>query len=213
MTAEYVYLASGSPRRRSLLEQIGVAYQVLAVAVDESIVPGESAGAYVRRLALAKATAGLEASRSAPAPVLAADTAVVLDGRIFGKPVDAPDGARMLRELSGRTHAVLTAVALAGAEGCETRLSRSEVTFRDVADAEIHEYWRTGEPRDKAGGYAIQGRAAVFVAMLRGSYSGVMGLPLCETASLLEWAGVPRWRSLPPGSPSALPLPRSPDGH
>jgi septum formation protein len=214
MASDFVFLASVSPRRRALLSQIGVSFQLLAVPVDEAVRAGEGPAEYVERLARAKAGAAWAVRPHAlPAPVLAADTAVVLDGRIFGKPVDAPDGARMLRELSGRTHAVLTAVALAGAEGCETRLSRSEVTFRDVADAEIHEYWRTGEPRDKAGGYAIQGRAAVFVAMLRGSYSGVMGLPLYETASLLEWAGVPRWRSLPPGSPSALPLPRSPDGH
>lgn len=201
MTAEYVYLASGSPRRRALLEQIGVAYQVLAVAVDESIVPGESAGAYVRRLALAKATAGLEASRSAPAPVLAADTAVVLDGAILVKPTDRADGERMLEALSGRTHEVLTAVALAirgvaAADGqaMESRLSRSEVTFRTIPPAEARRYWESGEPKDKAGGYAVQGLAAVFIADLHGSYSGVMGLPLYETAELLDAAGIARWR-------------------
>jgi septum formation protein len=201
MTAEYVYLASGSPRRRALLEQIGVAYQVLAVAVDESIVPGESAGAYVRRLALAKATAGLEASRSAPAPVLAADTAVVLDGAILVKPTDRADGERMLEALSGRTHEVLTAVALAirgvaaaDGQGMESRLSRSEVTFRTIPPAEARRYWESGEPEDKAGGYAVQGLAAVFIADLRGSYSGVMGLPLYETAELLDAAGIARWR-------------------
>lgn len=201
MTAEYVYLASGSPRRRALLEQIGVAYQVLAVAVDESIVPGESAGAYVRRLALAKATAGLEASRSAPAPVLAADTAVVLDGAILVKPTDRADGVRMLEALSGRTHEVLTAVALAirgvaaaDGQGMESRLSRSEVTFRTIPPAEARRYWESGEPEDKAGGYAVQGLAAVFIADLRGSYSGVMGLPLYETAELLDAAGIARWR-------------------
>jgi septum formation protein len=201
MTAEYVYLASGSPRRRALLEQIGVAYQVLAVAVDESTVPGESAGAYVRRLALAKAAAGLEASRSAPAPVLAADTAVVLDGAILVKPSDRADGERMLEALSGRTHEVLTAVALAirgvaaaDPQGMESRLSRSEVTFRAIPPAEARRYWESGEPKDKAGGYAVQGLAAVFIADLRGSYSGVMGLPLYETAELLDAAGIARWR-------------------
>jgi septum formation protein len=129
------------------------------------------------------------------APVLAADTAVVLDGKILPKPTDAQDGARMLRELSGRTHEVLTAIALATGRGVQSRLSRSQVTFRAITAAEAQAYWDTGEPHDKAGGYAIQGCAAVFVADLRGSYSGVMGLPLYETAALLELEGVPRWRS------------------
>ena len=204
MASDFVFLASGSPRRRLLLSQIGVPFQVLAVPVDEAVRAGERPAEYVQRLALAKTAAAWEARPdAAAAPVLAADTAVVLDGRILGKPVDALDGARMLRALSGRTHEVLTAVAISSAEGSDLRLSRSEVTFRAVADAEIHEYWRSGEPKDKAGGYAIQGIAAVFVEMLRGSYSGVMGLPLYETAGLLERAGVPRWRS-----PA-----RSPDGH
>jgi septum formation protein len=203
MVSDFVFLASGSPRRRALLSQIGVSFQILAAPIDEAARAGEGPAEYVERLARAKAAAAWAVRPDAgPAPVLAADTAVVLDGRILGKPLDAPDGARMLRELSGRTHEVLTAVTLAQALGLETRLSRSEVTFRAVADTEIHEYWSTGEPQDKAGGYAIQGRAAVFVAMLRGSYSGVMGLPLYETASLLERAGVPRWRSAP-GSPDA----------
>jgi septum formation protein len=207
MTAEYVYLASGSPRRRELLEQIGVAYQVLAVAVDESILPGEAAPTYVRRLALAKAAAGVQASRAVPAPVLAADTAVVLDGTILVKPTDRADGERMLEALSGRTHEVLTAVALAirgvaaadgvavaGGTGMESCLSRSEVTFRTITPAEARRYWDSGEPKDKAGGYAVQGLAAVFIADLRGSYSGVMGLPLYETARLLDAAGIARWR-------------------
>jgi len=195
MSLDFVYLASGSPRRRELLQQIGVSFRVVGTSVDEAALPGEAPPAYVTRLAAAKADAGWDRSRgAAEAPVLAADTAVVLDGKILSKPTDAQDGVRMLRELSGRTHEVLTAIALATARGVQSRLSRSQVTFRAITGAEAHAYWDTGEPRDKAGGYAIQGRAAVFVANLRGSYSGVMGLPLYETAALLEMAGVARWR-------------------
>jgi septum formation protein len=207
MSADFVYLASGSPRRRELLTQIGVSFKVLAAAVDETVLRGETPEAYVARLARAKAAAGLAAagalavplgtasagSGGVAAPVLAADTAVILDGAILLKPVDRADGERMLLALSGRTHEVLTAVALASADGVESRLTRSEVTFRGITAAEVQAYWDTGEPHDKAGGYAVQGRAAVFIKCLRGSYSGVMGLPLCETAELLELAGVPRW--------------------
>jgi septum formation protein len=207
MSADFIYLASGSPRRQQLLRQIGVRFRVLGIEVDETLLPGETADAYVRRLAQNKALAGAaqlagrlpdaaqeQAARLEQAAVLGADTAVAQDGRILGKPVDAPDGARMLGELSGRVHQVLTAIALVTASGLHTRLSRSEVTFREISAAEAHAYWLTGEPGDKAGGYAIQGRGAVFVAALKGSFSGVMGLPLFETALLLEAAGVPRWR-------------------
>jgi septum formation protein len=201
MSADFTYLASGSPRRRQLLAQIGVPFEVLDVFVDEAIGPGEAPEIYVARLARAKAAAGwAEAHARAKrpgqnaAPVLAADTAVVLDGRILVKPANRIDGERMLSELSGRTHEVLTAVALATARGMQSRLTRSEVTFRAITPAETRDYWDTEEPHDKAGGYAIQGRAAVFIAYLRGSYSGVMGLPLYETAQLLELEGVPRWR-------------------
>jgi len=205
MSAEFVYLASGSPRRRELLTQIGVPFKVLTVSVDEALAPGEAPENYVTRLAKAKAACGWEASRaprppepgpaaSNTAPVLAADTTVILGGRILVKPADRTDGERMLLELSGHTHEVLTAVALAMPSGVESRLCRSEVTFRAITAAEARDYWETGEPQDKAGGYAIQGRAAIFVAGLRGSYSGVMGLPLYETAQLLQLAGVPRWR-------------------
>jgi septum formation protein len=194
--ALFVYLASGSPRRRELLTQIGVPFQLLNVTVDESVVVGEAAEAYVARLAYCKAQAGLRARPiGESAPVLAADTSVVLDGSVLVKPTDRADGERMLRRMSGRTHTVLTAVALAGAEGVQSRLSRSEVRFRELSDAEVAAYWDTGEPQDKAGGYAIQGAGAVFVADLRGSYSGVMGLPLYETAELLALQGVPRWCS------------------
>jgi septum formation protein len=194
MSLDFVYLASGSPRRRELLQQIGVSFRVVGTSVDEAALPGEAPPAYVTRLAAAKADAGWDRSRgAAEAPVLAADTAVVLDGRIFGKPADAQDAEDMLRQLSGRTHEVLTAVALRNAAGLHARLSRSEVTFRAIAIAEARAYWETGEPRDKAGAYAIQGRAAVFIADLRGSFSGVMGLPLFETAALLGVAGVAQW--------------------
>jgi septum formation protein len=194
MSSDFVYLASGSPRRRELLQQIGVSFRVVGTAVDEAALPGEAPPKYVARLAAAKAEAGWDSSRgAAEAPVLAADTAVVLDGKIFGKPADGQDAEDMLRQLSGRTHEVLTAVALRTAAGLHARLSRSEVTFRAIAALEARAYWETGEPKDKAGAYAIQGRAAVFIADLRGSFSGVMGLPLFETAELLGVAGVLQW--------------------
>jgi septum formation protein len=197
MCVDFVYLASGSPRRRALLKQIGVPFQVLSVAVDESIAPAETPAAYVSRLAEAKADAGRRqalARGSPPRPVLAADTAVVIDGEILGKPNDCGDAQRMLRLLSGRSHEVLTAVALATEGRLTSCISRSEVRFREISALEAREYWNTGEPRDKAGAYAIQGHGAVFVADLNGSYSGVMGLPLYETAEFLRLAGVPRWR-------------------
>jgi nucleoside triphosphate pyrophosphatase len=185
-----IYLASQSPRRRELLEQIGVGYQVLAVEVDEPLHAGERAESYVRRVALDKARAGWQ--RLPPArqrPVLGADTAVVTDGGILGKPNDRDHALRMLQQLSGRTHRVLTAVALAG--GSESvRISTSFVTFRTITTAEYAAYWDTGEPADKAGGYAIQGHAAIFISRIEGSYSGVMGLPLFETAELLQAAGI-----------------------
>lgn len=207
MPIDFVYLASGSPRRRELLQQIGVPFRVVGAPVDEAIRPAEMAPAYVLRLAAAKADAGWDRSRETEppaaaghAPVLGADTAVVLDGRILGKPADRQDAEDMLRQLSGRTHEVLTAIALRTGEGLRSRVSRSEVTFRTIDAAEARAYWDTGEPCDKAGAYAIQGRAAVFVADLRGSYSGVMGLPLFETAELLAGAGVAHWRAAA-GSP------------
>jgi septum formation protein len=199
MSMDFVYLASASPRRRELLQQIGVAFRVLGAAVDEAVVPGEAPAAYVLRVAAAKAGCGWEAGReAADIPVLAADTAVVLDGKILGKPRDQQDAADMLQQLSGRTHEVLTAVALRTASGLQTTTSRSEVTLRAVSAREALAYWETGEPQDKAGAYAIQGRAAVFIADLRGSFSGVMGLPLFETAELLSAAGVSHWHKPAP---------------
>jgi septum formation protein len=181
-------LASASPRRRELLEQIGVRYRVQAAALDERQLPGELPGNCVQRLALAKAQ---HVHEQAPrALVLGADTAVVLDGLMLGKPADRAEHQRMMSALSGRSHQVLTAVALISAHGASVRLSESRVCFRTLSAAEALAYWDTGEPSDKAGGYAIQGRGAVFVAELHGSYSGVMGLPLFETAALLGEHGV-----------------------
>jgi len=193
MSMDFVYLASASPRRRQLLSQIGVRFQVLNVDVDESIAPGEAPEGYVMRLAEAKALAGRASGLAPRAPVLGADTAVVAGGAILGKPADCADAERMLRLLSASTHEVLTAVVLAVDDGVQSRLSRSEVTFREVTRQEARDYWNTGESRDKAGAYAIQGYGAVFVRALRGSYSGVMGLPLYETAQMLRSAGVPCW--------------------
>ncbi|MBS0578375.1 MAG: septum formation inhibitor Maf [Proteobacteria bacterium] len=183
-----VCLASASPRRRELLRQIGIAHTVAVPDIDESVHPAEAAAAYVVRMATQKA---LAVRGSAGLPVLAADTTVVLDGTICGKPAHAEEALEMLGRLSGRTHQVLTAVALAVGSGApRSRLSTSEVTFRRLTPQECRAYWETGEPRDKAGGYAIQGRAAVFIERLNGSYSGVMGLPLFETAELLRGAGI-----------------------
>lgn len=192
-----VYLASRSPRRRELLAQIGVRFHLLLFRarpgedpdVDERALPDEAPDAYVLRLARSKADAGWRRmlQRNLPhAPVLAADTTVTVEGSILGKPDDRTEAADMLARLSGRTHEVLTAVALKHDEWVETALSRSEVRFKTLSAQEIALYTATGECDDKAGGYAVQGRAARFVAELRGSYSGVMGLPLFETGELLD---------------------------
>lgn len=194
-----LYLASGSPRRRELLRQIGVPFRPLDCAIDETQHPGESAADYVQRLALAKAEAGLRLLDGLKsACVLGADTSVVLDGRVLGKPQDAADGLAMLQALSGREHQVLTALALVGEERAEVRLVSSRVRFRPLRAGEAEAYWASGEPRDKAGGYAIQGLAAVFVSQLHGSYSAVVGLPLCETADLLAEFGIPCWQRVEP---------------
>lgn len=182
-------LASGSPRRRVLLEQIGIRFQVLDLDLDETRLPGETPASYVLRLALDKARSGRARSESPDLPVLAADTAVVVEDRILGKPRDRADAAAMLRLLSERTHRVLSGIALVGKQK-QQALSVSRVRFRAVSADEADAYWDSGEPRDKAGGYAIQGRGALFVADLRGSYSGVMGLPLFETAQLLAAEGI-----------------------
>ena len=193
-----LYLASGSPRRRELLTQIAVPFLTQIAPIDENALPGESPIAYVERLARAKAQAGLAAlAETADVVVLGADTSVVLDGRILGKPVDRDDALATLNALSGRSHQVLTAVALVSRERLESRVVTSQVTFRPLSQAEIEAYWASGEPQDKAGCYGIQGLAAVFVSQLHGSYSAVVGLPLCETAALLAEFAIPCWQLLP----------------
>ena len=196
LRAPVICLASVSPRRRELLAQIGVTYCVAAADIDESVMTKEPPRDYVVRVASEKALAVRASGQLLP--VLAADTTVVLDGVIFGKPRDRQDCVEMLGLLSGRWHDVLTAVALADPAGVTTRLSESSVRFRVLTPEECAAYWDTGEPHDKAGGYAVQGLGAVFVESLRGSYSGVMGLPLFETAQLLQHAGIPYWSGTDP---------------
>ena len=186
MTEPQVLLASASPRRSELLRQVGITHAVRPVDIDESAHPGEAPSAYVLRLAEAKAESlwrVLEPARRRP--VLAADTTVALEGEIFGKPGSLAEAHAMLGRLSGRTHEVHTAVAVLHADGAAARVSSSTVTFRELTRAEIDWYWHTGEPVDKAGGYAVQGRAAAFISHIAGSYSGIMGLPLYETWELL----------------------------
>jgi septum formation protein len=203
-----IYLASRSPRRRELLAQIGVRFHLLLfrdkpetdAELDESPLAAESPAAYVERVARAKALAGwkrLEQRNLPRAAVLAADTTVGLDGRILGKPADRREAAVMLAALSGMRHQVLTAVAVKQEAQFECVLSSSDVEFKPLSADEIRQYVATGECDDKAGGYAIQGRAAQFVVELRGSFSGVMGLPLYETAQLLERMGAQRERRNP----------------
>jgi septum formation protein len=196
-----IYLASRSPRRRELLAQIGVRFHLLLFRdepggdpdLDETVLAGESPPAYVERVARAKAAAGwrrVEQRNLPRAAVLAADTTVALEGRILGKPADRREAAEMLAALSGRRHEVLTAVVLRHEAQVESAVSASEVAFKPLAAEEIRRYVASGEADDKAGAYGIQGRAALFVTELRGSFSGVMGLPLYETAQLLEKIGV-----------------------
>lgn len=191
--ASLVYLASASPRRRELLEQIGVPVQVVRCSVYEQVRVGESAPAYVQRVTRDKVLAGVAVAPRG-AVVLAADTAVVVDDRILGKPADREEALGMLRLLSAREHEVMTAVAVA--RGAEVRLElvTTRVRFRSLSDAEMDAYWASGEPADKAGGYGIQGLGAIFVAHLSGSYSAVVGLPLMETANLLAGFGIPCWQ-------------------
>lgn len=184
-----LHLASGSPRRREILEALGLTFTYGGVDVDESPLPDERAAAMVMRLAVAKARAAATDSAT-DRVVLGADTAVVLGERMFGKPAAEADAIAMLLALSGRTHEVLTGVAVVRDTEISTAMSRTEVRFREIDPAEAAEYWHSGEPGDKAGAYAIQGRGGVFVASLSGSYSGVVGLPVFETAQLLSAAGI-----------------------
>ena len=197
-----IYLASRSPRRRELLSQIGVRFELLMFRgvpredpdVDEAVLPEETPEDYVVRVPLAKAQAGVRRIRERhliPHPVLAADTTVEIDGGVIGNPVHEADAGAILQRLSGRVHRVLTAVALSHEGHTEHLLNASEVRFRSLGQDEIKRYVASGEPLDKAGAYGIQGRAAVFIEEIKGSYTGIMGLPLYETALLLRRFGYP----------------------
>lgn len=185
-------LASGSPRRAALLEQLGLPFTVLRPDINETPAPGEHASEYVRRMSLEKSHRALELlgnDRQGHDIVLCADTDVVLDDAILGKPASAEECVRMLLGLSGRDHRVLTGVTVCGPGGSATRVVETIVTFRDLTRTECEQYWATGEPADKAGGYGIQGIGAIFVAAIHGSYSNVVGLPLPETAQMLAAQG------------------------
>jgi len=197
-----IYLASQSPRRRELLKRIGINFEMLLlrsdprrkIDVDEEPRPDEQPDAYVQRISAEKAQAGWDAllfRNLPPFPVLAADTTVELDGKIFGKPRDREDAAAILRQLSGRRHQVLTAVSVAFQEHIETRLSATAVDFVELSEERIHRYVLSNEVHDKAGAYGIQGHAGSFVKRIEGSYSGVVGLPLAETVELLALFGYP----------------------
>ena len=188
-------LASASPRRAELLQQIGLTFQVQPADIDETVAEGEQAGHYVERLAREKALK--VASENPGALVLGSDTSVVLEGEILGKQADAAQARTTLARLSGQQHQVITAVALARGEACQSHLSVTNVTFRSLSEAEIRAYVDSGEPMDKAGSYGIQGLGGIFVRELQGSYSAVVGLPLLETAGLLAEAGLPVWQNWP----------------
>lgn len=184
-----IYLASKSPRRQELLRQIGVPFEQIAVDIDETKRGNETPQQYVVRMAKEKATAG-RATAMKPLAVLSADTSVVLDEDCLGKPDDEAHAFQMLHRLSGREHKVMSAVAIDYNNEVVSRLRTTLVTFKSLSDEEISNYWRTGEPVDKAGAYAIQGKAAAFVKRIDGSYSGVVGLPLFETEQLLRELGL-----------------------
>ncbi|MEM7250095.1 MAG: Maf family protein [Pseudomonadota bacterium] len=185
-----LYLASQSPRRAQLLDQLGVAYQVVTAPIDESVAADEKPGGYVERMAREKALAGWDHVAKPPAMVLGADTSVVVDEEILGKPANRRHALSLLAQLSGRTHQVMTGVALYDGALMRNVVSVTDVTFRAISREMAEAYWDTGEPADKAGGYAIQGRGAIFVTKIVGSYSGVVGLPLFEVAELFAATGV-----------------------
>ncbi len=189
-------MASKSPRRRELLQQIGVRFKCIRVDVPELRKNGEPAEAYVLRLAESKANAGYNAAQDQSVPVLGSDTIVVCDGAVLEKPRDEQHAVEILTALGGRTHQVMTAVSLRSSQAHETVCNISEVSFRSIGEQEARGYWLTGEPADKAGGYGIQGLAAIFVESIKGSYSGVVGLPLFETYQLLARFNVPVWKTI-----------------
>ena len=188
-------LASASPRRQQLLRQIGVSCEVAPQDIDETPLPDENPDQYVLRLAREKACAAQSIANNGQV-ILGSDTVVVCEGETLGQPVDKAEALSMLRCLSAQTHEVLTAVHVCDSQRDANRLSRTRVTFREIQPAELERYWQTGESKGKAGAYGIQGYAAVFVEEIVGSYSGVMGLPLFETAALLQEFGIPCWQTL-----------------
>ncbi|MGS2723617.1 Maf family protein [Porticoccus sp. GXU_MW_L64] len=192
-TADFI-LASASPRRRQLLQQIGVRFVVAPANVPEHLREGERPEDYVIRLARAKAQAGFQAQTDAVLPVLGSDTAVVHNGRILGKPRDQNDAVDMLMSLSGSCHQVLSGIAMVGAKHAVACAVETSVYFRTLSREQCQRYWFTGEPADKAGSYGIQGLAAVFVDRIEGSYSNVVGLPLAETTDLLAEFGIDVWQ-------------------
>lgn len=184
-----IILASASPRRKQLLQQIGVEFDVKAVDIDETPALGEQAERYVRRLAIEKAQAAKAYYANSDVLIIGSDTSVIVDGEILGKPDNKEHALSMLVKLSGRTHTVLTAVAMVGRK-TESFVNATQVTFKALSSDDLEWYWATGEPKGKAGAYGIQGKAAVFITHLEGSFSGVMGLPLYETAQLLKQLGI-----------------------
>lgn len=190
-------LASTSPRRKELLQQIGVKFTQLSIDINEDVAEAESAEHYVLRLAKEKAAAGFEllsAAEKAMRIVLAADTTVVCEGNILAKPESLEHSKEILRQLSGREHLVMSAIGMHSQNKAQQKIVTTKVKFRNISDAEIEAYWQSGEPQDKAGSYGIQGLGAVFVESITGSYSNVVGLPLCETAQLLNQFNIAFWQ-------------------
>lgn len=189
MSNPVLHLASSSPRRRELLTALGLNFSYDGVAIDESALPGETASDLVLRLAIGKARAAYDSGEHS-VPVLGADTLVILDDRVFGKPKSKEEALNMLASLSGTTHQVLTGVALMANGELQTAVSVTEVQFREIHPDEAEAYWQSGEPAGKAGAYAVQGLGGIFVSAINGSYTGVVGLPVFETADLLRRAGI-----------------------
>jgi septum formation protein len=195
--SQSLVLASTSPRRKELLQQIGVVFTQRSIDINEDVVMGESAEQYVLRLAKEKAMAGFEllsAAEKTQSVVLAADTTVVCDGQILAKPESLSHSKEILTQLSGREHVVMSAIGLHSQDKTLQKVVTTKVRFRSISDAEIEAYWHSGEPQDKAGSYGIQGLGAVFVESITGSYSNVVGLPLCETAQLLNQFNIAFWQ-------------------
>lgn len=197
--SKQLILASTSPRRKELLQQIGIEFSQLSIDIDEQFKESEDATDYVLRLAKEKSEAGFNAlttQQQMNSLVLAADTTVVCDGVILAKPESLADSQRILGQLSGREHQVHTAIGLFGHDICIQKVVTTQVKFRELTETEVEQYWHTGEPQDKAGSYGIQGFAAIFVESITGSYSNVVGLPLCETAALLNQFNIPLWQNI-----------------